>query len=96
MSCIMGLSQIQLAASRDCEETWLRLHLGWARQRDRALVRLMEANQSFSDSSEGFAKVGGAQELPRGLDDCIADCRGWALDKPRKTDRAGPDRGILA
>lgn len=44
-------------------------------------------------SSEAFAKVGGAQELRRGYEDCIADRRGWALEELRETDRAGPDRG---
>lgn len=67
MSCVMGLSEIQLAASRECEETWLRLHLGWARQRDQALVRLMEANQSFSDSSEDFERWEGARSSQEDL-----------------------------
>lgn len=44
-------------------------------------------------SSEAFAKVGGAQELRRGYEDCIADRKGWALEELRETDRAGPDRG---
>lgn len=63
-----------ISSQPECEETWRRLHSGSARQRDQALVRLMEANQSFSDSSEAFAKMGGAQELLRGFEDCIADC----------------------
>lgn len=54
----------------------------------------MEVNQSFSDSSEDFAKAGGAQELRRGFEDCIADRRVWALEELRETDRAGPDRGV--
>lgn len=72
-----------ISSQPECDETWLRLHSGSARQRDEALVRLMEANQNFRDSSEAFAKTGGTQELTRGFEDCIADCRGWALDRQR-------------
>lgn len=56
----------------------------------------MKVNQSFRDSSEAFAKAGGAQERRRGYEDCIADRGGWALEELRETDRTGPDRGSQA
>lgn len=54
-------------------------------------LRLMEVNQSFSDSSEAFAKAGGGQDMMIAL--LTVEAGHWTSGG-RQT--AGPDRGSLA